>query len=443
MKDARVRGRPFRAGALGLFLLLTASPAVVADQPPAASPPAAAVAPAISAPVLSLWDCRHIALEKQPTLAAYRASVAFAQARAQALENLCTPSLIRPDLPIRREQAALGVKVAQAQLCQAEWETTYNVTRNYISALYAREQYELAKSAIKQLQDFKDDTDILPPEWIGARAQVYMSLGRGRQQEALQGYNRAVAALREAMGVGPDFCLHLADTGMHRVTPPICREDVLALALSRRGELAQTCLVARVAALEVDAQGLIHLPTAQTFAAGSDIHAQPVAQGLADGTYRPGAIAIEMPTVLAGQRHDRVIQAQALHARAEEVVNKTRNLVALEVEDSFYHWLDTSAAVVDFASAVEKAEKAAKDARDALLGPKSAAPVDVFEARRLTTQSRLEYNTAVYHALLALAALERITAGGFCPGFETAFAPGMAPAPEALPPQVAPVDPGR
>jgi outer membrane protein TolC len=429
MKCAPPRRWRFRAGLFGLLLLLSAAFPARAQQAPATPSPAAAEAPpAVSAPTLTLWDCRHIALDKQPTLAAYRASLAFAEARAQALDDLCTPALIRPDLPIRREQARLGIQVARAQLCQAEWETTYNVTRNYISALYAREQYQVAKEAIKQLQAFKDDPDILPPVWLGARADTYIALAQGRQREALHGYSRAVAALREAMGVGPDFCLHLADTGLPRPAAAVCLGDLLDLALSRRGEITQTQVTARIAALEVDAQGLIHLPTANTFAAGSDIHAQPVAQGLHDGTYRPGAITVEMPTLLAGPKSDRVCEAQALQGRTEEVVVKTRNLVTLEVEDSYQRWLETSSAAADFAEARNRAKRAADDALDALK-QKSATPADVFAARQLRIQTHLEYNTAVYNALLALAALERITAGGFCPGFEALFAPPAPPAP--------------
>lgn len=422
MNCALPRRHAFRAGAFALLALWAAAPAPAADPMPAAAP----------APVLTLWDCRQLAHDKQPTLAAYRASLAFAEARAQALADLCTPALIRPDLPLRREQAALGVQVARAQLCQAEWETTYNATRNYISALYAREQWRVAQRAIAQLTEFQESTDVPPPAWLVARAEVYKSLARGRQQEATQGFARALAALREAMGVGPDFCLHLADAGLHRPAVAVCREDVLALALSRRGEVAQTAIGARIAALEVDAQGLILLPTANTFAAGSDIHAQPVAQGLHDGTYRPGAMTVEMPTLLAGPRHDRVVEARALQARTEEVVVKTRNLVALEVEDAFHRWLEASAQTADFADATARAARAVTTTTESLkMG--GATPADAFAARQLSIQTQLEYNTAVYNALLALTALERITAGGFCPGFEALFAPGPPPAlPAAL-----------
>jgi hypothetical protein len=61
----------------------------------------------------------------------YRASLANAQARLQAVENLPVPTVVRPDLPIRRQQASIAVCIAEAQLCQTEWETLSNVTRTF------------------------------------------------------------------------------------------------------------------------------------------------------------------------------------------------------------------------------------------------------------------------------------------------------------------------
>ena len=438
------RPRRFAAASLTLLFLLAPAPAPAGEF--AAGGAAAAVAPVPAPPppfpaspqVLTLWDCRRIALENQPTLAAYRASLAGAEARASALNNLCTPALVRPDLPIRREQACLGIRVAQAQCRQAEWETVYAVTRNYVSALHAYQQAALAETAIEELQAFVRDKASPPPRWLAARAGTYIHLARARRQEALQGEARAMAALGEAMGVPPGLCLRLADTELRALSPQVRPEELLGLALSRRGELVQTPVTARIAGLEVDAQGATHLPTAQTFSAGSDIHAQPVAQEIHDGVYRPGAITVEMPTTLAGQRRDRVLEAQALQGRAEEVVVKTRNLIALEVEDAYQRWLEKSAQVTEHGEALGLARQSAE------LGPQAgnaegATLAEVLLGRTLVTQTQAEYNEAVYQSLLVLADLERITAGGFCPGFETIFATAAV----AAPAPVGPGEPGR
>src|SRR5437588_520927 len=87
---------------------LLALAAATADEPPAPrEAPAAPAAPAPAALRLDLAGYRHLALEKQPALAAYRASVEAAQAKARGLDNLVLAGLVRRDLPTRRKQAQL------------------------------------------------------------------------------------------------------------------------------------------------------------------------------------------------------------------------------------------------------------------------------------------------------------------------------------------------
>jgi hypothetical protein len=428
----------FLGGALG---------ARTAEEAPAPRP-AEVTPPPPSAPVLSLWDCRRIALDKQPTLAAYRASLAFAQARTAAAEDIMVPTLVRPDLPVRRQQASLGVQVAEAQLAQGEADTIYAVTRTYLSAVYARQQYEVAEEALTQLERFKN-LDPVTKTWHAEKADVYSALARGRQQEALAGYLRAVAGLREAMGVGPDFCFHLADQKLASLGTPVCREQIIDLAVSRRGEAVQTSLTARIACLEVEAQGLVHHLTAPTFAANSDIHAAPVPPSIRDGIYRPGGLAIEMPTTLAGSKEDRVAQARALQGRAEEVVAKTRNLIALEADGAYQRWAEGFRQLPQFANAWKNGNTLGNRLEgDVRANATDATVEDLFNVRLLARQSQLEYNTALFNFLLALADLERITAGGFCAGFEAAFSPqGLpvagTPAAPAAPEQPAAVDMGN
>src|SRR4051812_31811334 len=119
-------------------LALGASLARAAEPAPAAIAPAPAVSSAAAPLVLDLPGCRKLALEKQPALAAYRAGLTAAQAKAQALEELRLAALVRHDLPLRRQRAAQAVQAAQAQVCQAEWDTLYAVTRLYWTAVYAQ-----------------------------------------------------------------------------------------------------------------------------------------------------------------------------------------------------------------------------------------------------------------------------------------------------------------
>jgi outer membrane protein TolC len=431
MRSALLTWRGFRKflfGGLALpASLLVTGGSGAADVPPPLPPlPGAVAAPQVVA--LSLVDCRSIALEKQPALAAARASLDAAKARWRGLERPQLASLLAPDLSIRRQQASLSVLIAEAAVLQTEWETTYAVTRTYYTAVYARQQRAVLEERLKDLKLMHDATQTrLKDEKEKAvtkrdleRIAVYEPLVLARREEAIQGEKRALAALREAMGVGPDCCLQLADATLPGSNTPVCRDDVIRLALERRGEMAQASVAAEITAYEIKAQKLSLLPSARTFASAGDIHARPVPQGMANHEYRPGALSLEMPPSLAGPKASRVEQARALHARAQAVVDKTRDLIALEADNAYLRWLEASNQLAQFEQAADRAAKLAKGLRERFEELNSPVTAEqVLNAGVLATEFQTRANEARYLHLLALAALERIAAGGFCASYNS------------------------
>jgi outer membrane protein TolC len=373
--------------------------------------------------VLSLADCVQIALERQPALAAYRASLAAAEAQEQALWDLKLAAAISHDIPIRRKQAALGVVIATAGLKQAEWDTVYAVTRTYFTVLYAQAQQRVAKDAVEGLESYsKLLTDLQAPEAARLRTRAYASRAKLRRTEAERGVDRAVAALREAMGVDCDFPCFVPKGTLPVPEIQIDCCGLVALALERRGELIQAANAAEVTSLEVEAQGATCLPLSRTFASVVDIHVRPIPQGTHDHDYRPGAIALEMPPNLVGKKHDRVERAEHFHARALAVVDKTRGLIVLEAKDAYYRWQQAAEQITE----ARRAEKSARDlkaeTRKPVLEP-GGKPTDVerkdhLEAIVLVAQAKAGINQAVYEHLLALADLQRITAGGILLGWD-------------------------
>src|SRR5262249_13160892 len=324
-------------GSPGVHLIPSKEPQLPVEQPQQISALQPEPIPAPQPPAkLDLPTCRRIAMERQPALAAARASLAAAQARQQALENLHLAGIIRHDIATRRQQAALGVEVAQAQLTQAEWDTIYSVTRTYVGVLYAQAQLKVADRVLSDTPEglpylrelaaniYKDRTRPDVKAWNVDQIDVYISVARGRKQEGLEGLERAKAGLREAMGVDVNYPIDLSDQKMPTIDIPVDADPVIALALERRGEMAQASPLQNIVCLEVKAQGTSHHPKMETFAASADLHSQPVPQGTRDGDYRPGAITIDMPVELVGSRSLRVERAQDLHARAVAVVDKTR-----------------------------------------------------------------------------------------------------------------------
>jgi outer membrane protein TolC len=391
---------------------------------PIAAPQAPEVAPA-KVQLLDLAACRRLALERQPALAAAQASLANAQARACALDKLHAIPVVASDLPIRRQQAALGVSGAEAQLEQARWDTLYDVTRSYLSVVYARQQLKVADDSLRDLAKVKDQAKEAGKERVARQANVFITAIEGRRETARSGVDRALAALREAIGLGPGAAIDVAAAELPDLNPKVVRDDVIALALARRGELVQATTAAEATGFEVKAQDAKHFgPTQRTFAAATDVHAQPIPPAVRGTDYAPAALGPEMPTLLVGKRADRVEQARLLSARADSLVDKTRGLLALEADDAYSRWAETS-------RRLPKASQASRDARE--LAEELAQNVkdlmqdirfsEVTTAKTVAAQLRLEANEVHYLHLLNLATLERVTAGGVCPGFEPAPRP--------------------
>jgi outer membrane protein TolC len=427
------------AAPVGLSLALMSQGSEPLGQPEKLPAIVGVAAPEKPASPVSLAEYRRLALEKQPALAAYRASVAAAEAKCDALDHMRLAGLLRRDLPTRRKQAEQGVLATQAQLLKAESDTRYAVTRNYLTALYAQEQLKIATAALDKSPDavsslyylkavlekpYKGAEEDLRKDvkkWHLDRLDVLIQVTQGRRAEAQQGVFRALAALREAIGLDLDCPLAVdleAKLPTFDAVPP--REQIVALALDRRGEILQSSAGIEVTTLEIDAQKRLHGLRGQTFASGSDLHSEPVPQGFANGDYRPGAITIEMPGQLIGHKSDRIEQVEALQGRAVAVADKTRHLVTLEAEDAYYKWEQAK----QQAAAYEEAARNAVAAADEVLkkfnvkDEKSASVNDLIEARVRATQIQVLANEARYHVRAALAALERVTAGGFQPGFD-------------------------
>src|SRR5262245_14207632 len=111
-----IRRRPPFAWASLIALLLLRTVANSANaQPGPAAPAAPSPAPPAEPPALSLADCLRIAAERQPTLAAARASLAAHEAAYRGVRDLNPPRFLAPDLPVRRQQACRGMAAARAE----------------------------------------------------------------------------------------------------------------------------------------------------------------------------------------------------------------------------------------------------------------------------------------------------------------------------------------
>ncbi|MBI1918460.1 MAG: TolC family protein [Planctomycetes bacterium] len=384
-----------------------------------AAPPACVVIEV----TFTLPESLHLALQRHPRLAAQQASLASAQDASRALDALKIPTLLDRELPVRRQQAALGVTAASAGLERVEQDTVYAVTRTWFTVLYAREQERVARGVVDRLSATYDAAqkqlkagarDVTATDVN--RTLVYLRLAETRQVQAAEGVQRALVALREAIGLGPEVRVDVPAGPLPEPQARPDRTEVVAQAQARRGDLVQANTFADIVCLEVDAQATSLLKRMETFAAGADIHSRPVPQEMYNNEYRPGAVAPEMPTLLAGSRHERMKRARDLHARAVAVVDVTRNLIVLEAEDAFLRWEEASREVPKAREAAETGAKLADDLSKDFAAGLRVRVEEVVNARVLASQARAQYNEFLYREILALADLERVTAGGFCAG---------------------------
>lgn len=385
---------------------------------------------------MSLDDCIVLALSRQPALHAAQASLQGAMAAEAGLNSLpIYASLLSRDVPIRKQQACLGVGIQSAQLQQIEWETRYGVTRNYYSVIYAKMQRDLLTRVVADLDQARKDAEHLVKKGAGAikltqndvdALAVNVELVRVKEAEATVGILKAAAALREAMGVAPDYPIKLRVPGetaadktenLATLLPPIVadvsKEALISAALANRGELTMAAAASQMCDLEITAQGrLCFRNQAKTFAAGADIHAKPIPTGVYNGEYRPEAIGLEMPVFMIGKRPYRVDRARAYYDRSLAVVDKTQNLVALEVEINYLKWFESSQKIGNLEKALKLARPLARDVQkrfnDGAVGGE-----EYLRARGMVDQTQAALNEAIYNHALALAALERSTAGAY------------------------------
>ena len=116
------------------------------------------------------------------------------------------------------------------------------------------------------------------------------------------------------------------------------------------------------------------------------------------------------------EKGPRVERARDMQDRANAVVDKTRNLITLEVEDAFLKWREAARKVALLERTPDVASKLADNLQTRFAEKGNVPAEDVVRSYLVASQAQAQYNEAVYQHALALAALERVTAGGFNAG---------------------------
>jgi outer membrane protein TolC len=100
-----------------------------------------------------------------------------------------------------------------------------------------------------------------------------------------------------------------------------------------------------------------------------------------------------------------------LDARAVAVVDKTHNLVSLDVEAMYLKWQESMEAIKHLSGVVGKAQTLADDTLERQ--PEQFTGRNVIDANTTVILVKTQLNEAKHLHALALAGLERATAGAF------------------------------
>jgi len=370
----------------------------------------------------ALTDALRIGHERHPSIHALRSSMEASQQKMKGLSEVQLMSLgLASDLKVRKQQLELGMQAAAAEMAQAQHDVTYAVIRCYYTVIYAREQNKVAKDLVDQLETYLEQVRKIVNSKGGGikgvnkdtedKLVIVIGEAKNRMLDAESGVMRAKAALREAMGLAPDVEVDAADETLPDVKAEFDKKTIVGHALTRRGEIQLANIGAQVTQLEVVAQWSRRLSLqADTFASGGDIHSRQVPVASREPDYRPGAIPPEMPSKVAGHRNTRAAIVQKFYERSEKVAEQARNLVALEAEVGYAEYADATKKVAVSKEASVAGKSLTERQREAAGG--NLTKEDILMNEVSAARSFGAYNLALYDQIIALANLERITAGG-------------------------------
>jgi NACalpha-BTF3-like transcription factor len=129
-----------------------------------------------------------------------------------------------------------------------------------------------------------------------------------------------------------------------------------------------------------------------------------------------------MPDRLVGKAGTRAATAGQYAARSAEVVRHTKSLVALEADVAWGRWAEASRKVSEARKAAVAGRALISRQREAAGGAPQEDIAILNEASAASAFAAL--NEALYDQVIAVANLERVTAGGIHVGFGDRICPG-------------------
>ena len=417
--------------ACGLFAQSAQSQTPI--SPPAGKPlPAPTPIPPTTAPEkkLKLGECLAIAEANHPSIKMAEASLSQTMKGSASLQKVPPRlgSLVRPDLPIRIQQSCRGIDAAVANCTLVRQLVVNDVCRMYYTYIYAKQQEGVVNEIAAQLNTYKELVEeylkrpINPDDKLKINKTtldlivIALNTANSRLIEAQYGKLRALAALKQAMGIDPTSIEFVTkDDELPIMAGIVTQERVVELAMSRRAELIQAAAATDAFRLEVCAQEKVSRGSqVQTLASGTDLHAILVPQAIRNGEYRPGATPPEMPGALFGKKDDRVSRAIDISRRQDAQFEQVESLIKLEAINAYLTWKQTSEQMALAKKRFEAGKSLAELTRQ---NAGNVTQIELVQNFANAGLAQSQYLDAVFEHIKSMIALERVTAGAVKAGF--------------------------
>ncbi len=307
----------------------------------------------------------------------------------------------------RSKAARAGLDAARADVRDARDLVVLVVTRLYLGVISDRARVAAADAELETARALSGlASDQLEAGTVAKidvlRSQVELDTRRQERIVAANDLEKDKLALARAIGLPLGQPLELTDQIPYAVAPATGLEEALALARSRRADLAAATARLAAARAELGAARGERWPSLSLKADWGTIGPTP---GSALTTYDVGAV-LGVPLFLGGRVRGDVLAAQARVGRAEDRLSDLEAQVEYEIRGAL---LDVDAArrrVATARAARDLADEQLTEARDRFQAGVSGS-LEVVQAQQALAASRESYIAGLYAYNLAKVTLAR------------------------------------
>ncbi len=294
------------------------------------------------------------------------------------------------------DQAKLGLTIAELSVQKSKQQIKLDATSAYLTVLQAQILLKLSQESVDRLtahlQNVQAQYNVGTVAKVDVlRSQVESASAEQNLIKAQNALDLSVASLNNVLGLSLDTQVSLKDNLTYKAySQPL--EDCITYALAKRPEILQSNFAIEVAGLGKKVAKSGNLPTVG-LQAYSDWNKDKFPG--ADNNNWAVALAANWNFFDAGVTKSKVQQAEATLIKSQEQMRQTKDLVQLDVRQSYLSLREAEKRIATSQVAVDKAEEDYK-----IAGVRYSSGVgtnlDVIDSQVALTQAKTNYVQALY-----------------------------------------------